>query len=398
MNLLNKIELVKEMYNFSNYELTSFLGIDERIPKNVSIKEFYQNQGIALSKDAKVRVKKHFDNLAQSKTSSSDSSFKFIDLFAGIGGMRTAFESVGGECVFSSEIDPYPAAIYTENFKERPSGDITKIPNKYIPSHDVLVAGFPCQPFSLAGVSKRESMGIKHGFECETKGTLFFEVARILKYHKPKMFLLENVKNLKSHDKGNTYRVIEETLKGLGYTVSEKVVNASLMVPQNRERIYIVGTLDSSEKFEFPVIKQRNVCVSKILEDKVDRKYTLTEGTWLSLQRHALKHKNKGNGFGYGLVEGQGITRTLSARYYKDGAEILIKQKRKRPRRLTPRECARLMGFSDRFKLGTVSDLRTYKCFGNSVAVPIIKEIAKKMVKSKVMLEVKANSKPVILH
>lgn len=385
MNLLNKIELVKELYNFSNVEIASILGIEGRVPKKVSFIDYLEENDFKINSQVRRRIQEYYENISNINASSGAGSFRFIDLFAGIGGMRTAFESVGGECVFSSEIDPYPAEIYADNFKERPSGDITKIPNRFIPPHDVLVAGFPCQPFSLAGVSKRESMGMKHGFECETKGTLFFDVARILKHHKPKMFLLENVKNLKSHDKGNTYRVIRETLENLGYTVSEQVINASLMLPQNRERIYIVGTLDSSEKFEFPKIKQRDVCVSKILESKVDPKYTLTEGTWLSLQRHSLKHKEKGNGFGYGLIEGTGVTRTLSARYYKDGAEILIKQKRKRPRRLTPRECARLMGFSDRFKLGAVSDLRTYKCFGNSVAVPIIKQIARKMTKSDIM-------------
>jgi DNA (cytosine-5)-methyltransferase 1 len=308
-------------------------------------------------------------------------NFTFIDLFAGIGGIRIDFEKAGGACVFTSEWDKYPAKVYEDNFGDKPAGDITKIKETDIPAHDVLVAGFPCQPFSIAGVSKKNSMGRKHGFECNTQGTLFFDVARIIKHHRPKMFLLENVKNLKSHDKGNTFRVIMETLRNeLGYTVTEKVIDGGLLVPQHRQRIYIVGTLDHDEPFEFPVIKQKELTLNDILDKKVDDKYTLSGKLWASLQRHAAQHKAKGNGFGFGLNKRTGRARTLSARYYKDGSEILIEQRGKNPRRLTPRECARLMGFKDNFKI-TVSDTRAYKCFGNSVVVPIVERLAKKMAK-----------------
>lgn len=315
-------------------------------------------------------------------------SFTFIDLFAGIGGMRIAFEKAGGTCVFTSEYDKYPAKVYEDNFGDKPAGDITKIEARDIPRHDVLVAGFPCQPFSIAGVSKKNSLGKTHGFECKTQGTLFFDVARIIKYHRPKMFLLENVKNLKSHDKGNTFRIILETLRDeLGYTVTEKVVDGGLLVPQHRERIYIVGTLDHADEFEFPEIKKKNTTLEDVLEPEdvgVDPKYTLSDRLWASLQRHAEKHRAKGNGFGFGLKKRDERARTLSARYYKDGSEILIDQEGQNPRRLTPRECARLMGFPEKFKI-TVSDTRAYKCFGNSVVVPVVTRLAKKMAKSRIL-------------
>tara|TARA_Y100000768_G_scaffold385064_1_gene370349 strand:- start:2714 stop:3673 length:960 start_codon:yes stop_codon:yes gene_type:complete len=305
-------------------------------------------------------------------------------LAAGIGGMRLAFEKAGGKCIFSSEIDSYPARMYESNFRERPSGDITKIPSELIPKHDVLVAGFPCQPFSLAGVSKRESMGRNHGFMCETKGTLFFDVARIIKDLRPKMFLLENVKNLKSHDRGKTFATIMKILsQELGYNISEKIINSAELVPQNRERIYIIGSLDSQNKFEFPSIKKKkNNCLGNILDVDVHSKYTLTKGTWESLKRHAKYHKLKGNGFGYGLCDETSVSRTLSARYYKDGAEILVKQKNKRPRRLTPRECARLMGFPNSYDISSLSDARAYKSFGNSVVVPVVHILAKEISKN----------------
>lgn len=308
---------------------------------------------------------------------------RFIDLFAGVGGMRLGFARAGGECVFTSEWDPYPASVYEVNFGEKPAGDITQIHARDIPRHDILVAGFPCQPFSIAGVSKKNSLGRAHGFECKTQGTLFFDVARIIAHHRPRAFLLENVKNLASHDGGNTLRVILETLRGdLGYKVAVKVIDASTIVPQRRERIYIVGFRDHGVEFEFPEIgRRRKPVLGDILMDdsKVDRKYTLTDGLWISLQRHAAKHKALGNGFGYGLVDRSMTSRTLSARYYKDGAEILIKQPRRNPRRLTPRECARLMGFPDSFKI-PVSDTRAYKCFGNSVVVPVVEKLAKSII------------------
>ncbi|PIK15125.1 MAG: DNA (cytosine-5-)-methyltransferase [Halobacteriovorax sp. JY17] len=323
--------------------------------------------------------KKHVD--------SAEGKFTFIDLFAGIGGIRHAFDKAGGTCLFSSEWDKYPAKMYEDNYGEKPAGDITKIKAEDIPAHDVLVGGFPCQPFSIAGVSKKESMGKKHGFEDETQGTLFFDVARIIKYHKPKMFLLENVKNLKSHDKGNTFRVIIKTLKELGYDVQEKIIDGGLLVPQHRERIYIVGTLDHSEPFVFPEIKSKNLVLDDILEKEgtVDERYTLSDKLWAGLQRHANKHKAKGNGFGFGLKKRDERARTLSARYYKDGSEILIDQgPNKNPRRLTPFECGRLMGFPKKFKI-TLSDTRAYKCFGNSVVVPVVERLAKQIAKHQII-------------
>lgn len=308
--------------------------------------------------------------------------FKFIDLFSGIGGMRIAFENTGGECVFSSEYNPYPASMYEANFGEYPNGDITKIKASDIPKHDILVAGFPCQPFSIAGVSKRQSLGKKHGFKDEEQGNLFFEIVRILRYHKPSMFLLENVKNLVSHNQGSTFQIIIQNLKKLGYKIDYKVIDASSFVPQHRERVYIVGFLDPSINFQFPDVSNRK---EKILKDillpnhLVDPKYTLSDRLWKSLQEHAQRHAAKGNGFGYGLVGPEDIARTLSARYYKDGSEILVYQgARKNPRRLTPFECSLLMGFPKKFKI-VLSDTRAYECFGNSVVVPLVTQIARRM-------------------
>ncbi|MFH1683618.1 MAG: DNA (cytosine-5-)-methyltransferase [Candidatus Margulisiibacteriota bacterium] len=309
------------------------------------------------------------------------SEFKFIDLFAGIGGMHLAFEAVGGECVFSSEWDSYAQQTYEANFGEKPAGDITKIPSKDIPNHDVLVAGFPCQPFSIAGVSKKNSLNRPHGFLDKTQGTLFFDVARIIRDKKPQAFLLENVKNLKSHDGGNTFRIIKSTLeKDLGYYIWDEVIDAKYFVPQHRERVFIVGFKDPVP-FEFPEIaRDVRQKLRDILEKKANQKYTLSNKLWTYLQNYARKHKAAGNGFGFGLADRKGITRTLSARYYKDGSEILIPQRNKSPRRLTPRECARLMGFPDDFKI-VVSDTRAYKQFGNAVVVPVVESIAREMVK-----------------
>jgi DNA (cytosine-5)-methyltransferase 1 len=306
-------------------------------------------------------------------------NFRFIDLFAGIGGLRIAFESAGGKCVFSSEWNKFSQQTYSENFGEIPDGDITKINEESIPEHDILVGGFPCQPFSIAGVSSKNSLGKKHGFEDETQGTLFFDICRIIRKKKPSAFLLENVKNLKSHDKGRTFKTIMKALQEeLGYDVHYKVVDASKMVPQHRERIFIVGFRNPME-FDFPELEDKRPNLGDILEKKVGDKYTLTDGTWKSLQRHMEKHKQKGNGFGYNLADKNGIAKTLSARYYKDGAEILIPQKNKNPRRLTPRECARLMGFPEDFKI-PVSDSQAYRQFGNAVVVPVVKSIAKEIV------------------
>ncbi|WP_396637388.1 DNA (cytosine-5-)-methyltransferase [Maribacter sp. R77961] len=311
-------------------------------------------------------------------------TFKFIDLFAGIGGIRMAYQNSGGKCVFTSEWDTYAKKTYEANFGEVPFGDITQISEKDIPDHDILLGGFPCQPFSIAGVSKKNSLGRAHGFLDETQGTLFFDIARIIKHKKPKAFMLENVKNLVSHDKKKTFKVIIKTLEKLGYNVHYKVLNGKYYVPQNRERIIIVGfkksIFKSKETFEFPDPQEANFVFKDILEPKVDDKYTLSDKLWNYLQEHARKHKAKGNGFGFGMTDLNGISRTISARYYKDGSEVLIPQKGKNPRRLTPRECARLQGFPDKFII-PVSNNQAYKQFGNSVVTPLIQAVAKNIVK-----------------
>ncbi len=335
--------------------------------------------------------------------------FKFIDLFAGIGGIRKGFEAIGGVCVFTSELDDYAQRTYRANFHDDHHivGDITQIHAKDIPSHDVLLAGFPCQPFSIAGVSKKNALGRKHGFEDEAQGTLFFDVLRIIKHHRPAAFLLENVKNLKSHDKGNTFQIIKGALREAGYTISTRVIDGKGYVPQHRERIFIAGFKketgfdfndhifadptkgpklasilhDESEApedhYTLPVVKGASNAAST-----VNDKYTLTDNLWAYLQAYKAKHQAAGNGFGFGLNGPTDKARTLSARYFKDGSEILIKQDGKNPRRLTPRECARLMGYDMGRKpemIIPVSDTRAYKQFGNSVIVPVIKEIAKVM-------------------
>lgn len=299
-------------------------------------------------------------------------NLKFIDLFAGIGGIRTGMTQAGFDCVFSSEIDKYARQTYMANYQEEPHGDITKIKNSDIPNHDVLVGGFPCQAFSLAGK--------KLGFE-DTRGTLFFEIARIIKSKRPKAFLLENVKNLMSHDKGKTFKTILKVLEDLDYKVFYQVVSSESYVPQKRERIYIVGFDKKQVKkinFEFPEASSKRPTVGDILDSKVDPKYTLSPKLWNYLQEHARRHAAKGNGFGFGLVGPKDQSRTLSARYGKDGSEILIRQSKGNPRRLTPRECARLMGFGEEFKI-VVSDTQAYKQFGNCVVVPVIYEIAKRI-------------------
>ena len=312
------------------------------------------------------------------------STYKFIDLFAGIGGIRLGFEAYGGECVFSSEWNKYAQQTYQANFHEMPAGDITLINASDIPDHDILTGGFPCQPFSIAGVSKKQSLGRATGFEDETQGTLFFDVARIIKEKRPKAFFLENVKNLKSHDKGNTWRVIKNTLEELNYAVFDKIVDGQQYVPQHRERIMIIGfdkeRYGDDIEFEFDLQPPEEKPVLKdILEPNPDPKYTLTDKLWAYLQNYAITQKAKGNGFGYGLADPNGASRTLSARYYKDGSEILIAQEGKNPRRLTPRECARLQGFPDEFVF-PVSDVQAYRQCGNSVVVPQMKDMAKLVV------------------
>lgn len=333
-----------------------------------------------------------------------EGAFTFVDLFAGIGGFRMAFERMGGRCVFTSEWDPACRRTYEANFPvDHPfEGDIREVSETAIPSHDLLLAGFPCQPFSIAGVSKKNALGQRHGFACEAQGTLFFDVARIIAALRPRAFVLENVKNLRSHDGGNTYATILQILRReLGYHVSDKVINARGLVPQNRERIFIAGFRedmgfdlarevripdpetgpslaavlhpeDGTETAEHPYTRGPNARVSP--------RYTLSRHLWTYLKDYAARHRARGNGFGYGLVGPKDVARTLSARYFKDGSEILVRQPKRRPRRLTPRECARLMGF-DRPGRGPfhipVSDTQAYRQFGNAVVVPVVEAVAK---------------------
>jgi len=344
--------------------------------------------------------------------------FKFIDLFAGIGGIRIAFEQFGGECVFTSEWDDYSQKTYKANFddKHKINGDITKIEAAEVPDHDLLLAGFPCQPFSIAGVSKKNALGRAHGFLDETQGTLFFDIVRIIAAKKPKAFLLENVKNLGSHDSGRTFEVIKETLtRGLGYKIEVKIIDAAHFLPQHRERIVIVGFKEdvgfNFDELLLPEKGQR--LLGTILhktdgtepifawdedryfshsENRVPEKYTLSDKLWLYLQNYAKKHREKGNGFGFGLVYKDSVARTLSARYHKDGSEILVYQgEGVNPRRLTPRECARLMGFPDKFQI-PVSDTRAYRQFGNSVAVPVFSVVAN-LVSQKLQVKHKTRAK-----
>lgn len=298
--------------------------------------------------------------------------FTFIDLFAGIGGIRRPFQKLGGKCVFSSEIDKFAIKTYEANWEETPSGDITKISAKDIPNFDILLAGFPCQAFSIAGK--------RRGFD-DTRGTMFFEIERILEYHKPKCFLLENVKGLVNHNKGKTFKTILDILENkLKYKVYYKILNArDFGVPQNRERIIIVGFKNHNIDFDFPLPFDKKTRLGDILEKKVDSKYTISDRLWESHKRRKEEHKKRGNGFGYSLFNEDSVyTSTLSARYYKDGSEILIEQMGKNPRKLTPREAARLQGFPDDFKL-VVSDLQCYKQFGNSVPTLMIEAVANKV-------------------
>jgi DNA (cytosine-5)-methyltransferase 1 len=328
--------------------------------------------------------------------------FSFIDLFAGIGGIRLAFESIGGECVYTSEWDRYAQRTYEENFpRTHPiNGDITQVHEDDIPDHDVLLAGFPCQPFSIAGVSKKNALGRAHGFLDETQGTLFFDVARIIAHRRPRAFMLENVKNLQSHDRGRTFEVVRRTLQDeLGYQLHWKVIDGAHFVPQHRERIIIVGFRDPAI-FDWDVLDlptKRSRTLSEILhrtkgepfiesdgerffehsKRRVSPRYVLTDRLWAYLEAYKAKHQAKGNGFGCSVFTGKDVSRTLSARYYKDGSEVLISRgKGRNPRRLTPRECARLMGFPDTYRI-PVSDTRAYKQFGNSVVVPLIAEVAR---------------------
>lgn len=319
--------------------------------------------------------------------SRNSENFRFIDLFAGIGGLRRGFEAIGGRCVFTSEWDRFSKQTYEANYRDDHAieGDIRPFAEspELVPVHDVLLAGFPCQPFSIAGVSKKNALGRPHGFLCDAQGTLFFDTAQIIAHHRPAAFLLENVKNLESHDGGKTFRTIMGVLRhDLGYHVTCRVISSQPWVPQRRQRIFIVGfrepndfDINSLEAPEAPGPK-----LGSILEKNVPEKYTLSHHLWTYLQNYARKHQAAGNGFGCSVFGPNDVARTLSARYYKDGSEILVDQgKGKRPRRLTPRECARLMGYPDDFKIDQVSDTQAYRQFGNSVVVPVVEFVARGM-------------------
>lgn len=388
----------------SQRELAALLGVDARTVRRWEVRE--TDPPAYLADAIRQRI---LPLAAVAAHTPVDAGFTFIDLFAGIGGIRIGFEAQGGRCVFTSEWNAYAQKTYFANFPETAAhlfaGDITQMDENDIPDHDVLLAGFPCQPFSIAGVSKKNALGRAHGFADETQGTLFFDVARIIAAKRPRAFLLENVKNLVGHDKGNTFRVILKTLRDkLGYHVQHKVIDGQRFVPQHRERILIVGFREPTDfswndlqlPKDGPKLKSilhpqdgseaPEAHYTTGVKAKIDPRYTLTPRLWEYLQAYAQKHRAAGNGFGFGLVNGDSVTRTLSARYYKDGSEILVSQgARKRPRRLTPRECARLMGFPDTFKI-PVSDTQAYKLFADAAVVPAIKCVAKSVV-SKLVAE-----------
>lgn len=389
------LELLKSALRYhSQHELAALLGYSERQVRR------HANGETPLPEDFPAKLKRALAEDRRPKTP----DFTFIDLFAGIGGIRRGFEELNGRCVFTSEWDRHARITYKANYPDREEikGDITQVPVGTIDSHDLLLAGFPCQPFSLAGVSKKNSLGRAHGFLDKTQGTLFFNIVEILKEHRPKAFLLENVKNLQSHDRGNTFRVIMGALEELGYQVHPKLIDSTPWIPQRRERIYLVGFRDPV-RFDWSELERpsRKPTLGDVLHSAgeepespytmrkgrrtvVDPKYTLSDHLWKYLQDYAAKHRAKGNGFGCSVFGPDDVTRTLSARYHKDGSEILVDQGRGRnPRRLTPRECARLMGFdtpaSEPMTI-PVSDTQAYRQFGNSVAVPVVRAIAKLIV------------------
>lgn len=371
---------------------TSETIINKRNEMGISVKELSDALGLGTNgeqlirswengegqpdKEVMAKISSFGDN-ALYKMQPDDPEFRFIDLFAGIGGIRIPFQELGGKCVFSSEWDKFSQKTYHANFGEVPAGDITKISTDDIPDFDILLGGFPCQPFSQAGLHK--------GFE-DTRGTLFFEIERILNEKRPKAFLLENVKQLKGHDNGRTFRVIMQHLKALNYHAEAKILKAAdFGVPQIRERIYIIGfdrehfAIPDDYHFPFPEPTGIQTRVGDILEQSVDKKYTISDKLWEGHQRRKKENRLKGKGFGYSLFnEESAYTSTISARYYKDGSEILIEQKDSNPRKLTPRECARLQGFPEDFII-PVSDAQAYKQFGNSVAVPVVRAIAKQI-------------------
>lgn len=397
MSQLPPLDLLRQARaRYSQGELASLLDVDVRTVRRWEVRE--NDPPPYLADVIRQRI---LPLMAVPRTDSPP--FTFIDLFAGIGGIRLGFEKHGGRCVFTSEWNSFAQKTYLANFPLEDAhvfaGDITAVDAADVPDHDVLLAGFPCQPFSIAGVSKKNALGRPHGFECTTQGTLFFDVARVIATKRPKAFLLENVKNLLSHDKGNTFRVILQTLRNeLGYDVHYKVIDGQHFTPQHRERIIIVGFSEKTgfswDDLQVPVNGPRLGSIlhpqdgSEAAEEpfttgplgKINPKYTLTQNLWTYLQAYKAKHSAAGNGFGFGLVDANSVTRPLSARYCKDGSDILVSQgSHERPRRLTPRECARLMGFPDNFHI-RVSDTQSYKQFGQAAVVPMVEEVARIMI------------------
>ncbi|MEQ1635996.1 MAG: DNA (cytosine-5-)-methyltransferase [Methylococcales bacterium] len=396
MNQPQPLDLLRQArIRYSQGEIATLLDVDVRTVRRWEVRE---NEPPTYLADA---IRQRLLPLVDAE-STDNHPFTFIDLFAGIGGIRLGFEAHGGHCVFTSEWNAFSQKTYLANFPHDTQhvfvGDITSADENDVPNHDLLLAGFPCQPFSIAGVSKKNALGRPHGFECANQGTLFFDVARIIAAKRPKAFMLENVKNLLSRDKGNTFKVILQTLRDeLGYDVHYKVIDGQRFVPQHRERIIIVGFRDKTDfswdDLQLPAEGPR---LSSILHPQdgseapeqpytlgtqatINPKYTLTPKLWAYLQAYAEKHRAAGNGFGFGLVDADSVTRTLSARYYKDGSEILVSQGAgKRPRRLTPRECARIMGFPDSFKI-RVSDTQAYQQFSQAAVVPMMTEVARIM-------------------
>lgn len=395
-------KILREKNGLTAEETAEFLGVTPKTVHRIENGETAPRKAYVAMLERRLA-----DRMAESVPDTHD--FTFIDLFAGIGGMRRGFEDAGGKCVFTCEWDKYAQTTYRANFPDEHeiAGDITALEMDDIPAHDVLLAGFPCQPFSLAGVSKFNSLGREHGFMDKTQGTLFFEVLKVLKHHRPAAFLLENVKNLKSHNRGDTFRTICGALENdLGYKISYRIIDAKGYLPQHRERIFIAGfredtgfdfdSLDFADPSKGPKLESILHSMNEEPEDpftvppagrksnaasRVNPKYTLSDKLWNYLQAYARKHQEKGNGFGFGLCGPNDTARTLSARYHKDGSEILIRRARGNPRRLTPRECARLMGFDDErhHMIIPVSDTRAYRQFGNSVAVPVVREVARCM-------------------
>jgi len=384
LSTISDFAILRERAGLSIDEAAKLIGKSDRTVRRYEAKDSSGAPHLAINalRDEAANRCKRLQN--------HDKSFRFVDLFAGIGGLRIPFQEIGGNCVFTAEWDRFSHQTYSANFVEDDghifAGDIrpyAEDPNR-VPKHDVLLAGFPCQPFSIAGVSKKNSLGRPHGFMCDTQGTLFYDLAKIIKHHQPSVLLLENVKNLERHDGGKTFATIQHILEEeLGYEIHKRVINSAHWVPQRRERIFIVGFRKGSTfNFDDLVIPENQPVLGDILADSVADKYTLTENLWNYLRGYKEKHRKAGNGFGFSLFGPEDTARTLSARYYKDGSEILIRQDNRRPRRLTPRECARLMGFDEFCSSGwiiPVSDTQAYRQFGNAVVVPVVRAVAELM-------------------